>query len=169
MIPAVYSTGNKVYARPTMRLTRVTVRPTCNFAENRVNFAFLLASPIQIILDDPPRRLYSNGLKLETVFTPPVVVTRKSYDERSRGLRCDRALKNRGRPLTKKKKIKSGEEVWFRETRRHLFASVAGELTPFRLGRQREKKGGRSVGRARVELRIRIRNGFTRPILDNKV
>lgn len=34
------------------------------------------------------------------------------------------------------------EEVWFkeRETRRHLFASVAGELTPFRLGRQREKK-----------------------------
>lgn len=38
------------------------------------------------------------------------------------------------------------EEVWFkeRETRRHLFASVAGELTPFRLGRQREKKGRRS-------------------------
>lgn len=35
------------------------------------------------------------------------------------------------------------EEVWFkeRETRRHLFASVAGELTPFRFGRQREKKG----------------------------
>lgn len=64
------------------------------------------------------------------------------------------------------------EEVWFkeRETRRHLFASVAGELTPFRLGRQREKKGrggGRGGGEARVELRIR--NGFTRPILDNKV
>lgn len=44
------------------------------------------------------------------------------------------------------------EKVWFkeRETRRHLFASVAGELTPFRLGRQREKKGrggGRSASR----------------------
>lgn len=61
-------------------------------------------------------------------------------------MRCGRALKNR--PLTKKKSREKEEEeveeeVWFkeRETRRHLFASVAGELTPFRLGRQREKKG----------------------------